>query len=411
MKSIRLRVNGVWREVIAEQDAVLLEVLREDLRLTGAKQSCDRKGQCGACMVVVNGQAVRSCLAKMSDMEGADVITVEGLGTPDNPHLIQQAFVLSGAIQCGFCTPGMIMATKALLDADPNPSVDAITHALRRNLCRCTGYRKIIEAVQLAGRFLRGETTPEAVRPDPARGIMGVSHPRPTAMAKACGTATFTADYRIPGALELAVRRSDVPHARIVSIDPTAAEKMPGVAGVLTAAGVRGTNILKYLVADRPVLCRDKVRYIGDPILAVAADTRQHAEAALAAVQVVLEPLSTVDGPEAAMDPSAAQVHPEIPNLCYDQPQVKGTRRRPCAARRPSSKPASRPRSTTRPRWSPRRPSRTGRKTTPARISSSSWAAASTSTTTSVCCSRRSAGRTCVTSRPSPGVSSGSRST
>jgi aldehyde oxidoreductase len=273
---------------------------------------------------VVNGKAVRACLVKMSDMEGADIITVEGLGTPDNPHLIQQAFVLSGAIQCGFCTPGMIMATKALLDADPNPSEYAISYALRRNLCRCTGYKKIIEAVQLAGRFLRGETSPEVVRPDTAKGIMGVSHPRPSALAKACGTACFTADYRIPGALELAVLRSEVPHARIVSIDAAAAEKMPGVAGVLTAAEVRGTNILKYLVADRPVLCRDKVRYIGDPILAVAADTRPHAEAALAAVKVVLEPLPALTGPEAAMEPGAVQVHADIPNLCYDQPQAKG---------------------------------------------------------------------------------------
>ena len=324
MRKIRLRVNGAWREVLAEPETVLLEVLREDLRLTGAKQSCDRKGQCGACMVVVDGRAVRSCLTKMADMEGADVITVEGLGTPDNPHLIQEAFVLSGAIQCGFCTPGMIMATKALLDADPNPTVDAIKHALRRNLCRCTGYKKIIEAVQLAARFLRGETTPDAVRPDPTKGIMGVSHPRPTSMAKACGTAYFTADYRIPGALELAVLRSEVPHARIVSIDASAAEKMPGVAGLLTAADIRGTGILKYLVADRPVLCRDEVRYIGDPIVAVAADTRPHAEAALAAVKVVLEPLPTLSSPEAAMDPKAVQLHPEIPNLCYDQPQVKG---------------------------------------------------------------------------------------
>ncbi len=324
MKKIRLRVNGAWREVITEDETALLEVLREDLRLTGAKQSCDRKGQCGACMVVVNGKAVRSCLTRMSELEGADVITVEGLGTPDNPHLIQLAFVLSGAIQCGFCTPGMIMATKALLDADANPTTDAIKHALRRNLCRCTGYKKIIEAVQLAGRFLRGETTPEAVQPDPARGIMGVSHPRPTAMAKACGTAYFTADYRIPGALELAVLRSDVPHARIVAIDAAAAEKMPGVAGVLTAADIRGTGILKYLVADRPVLCRDTVRYIGDPIVAVAADTREHAEAALAAVKVTLEPLPTLGGPEAAMESAAVQLHLDIPNLCYDQPQVKG---------------------------------------------------------------------------------------
>jgi aldehyde oxidoreductase len=323
MKKIRLRVNGTWRELIVDAETVLLDLLREDLRLTGAKQSCDRKGQCGACTVVVNRKAVHSCLTRVADLEGADVITVEGLGTPDNPHLIQEAFVLSGAIQCGFCTPGMIMAAKVLLDENPNPTAGDIKQALRRNLCRCTGYKKIIEAVQLAGRFLRGELTPDSVRPQAAKGIMGVSHPRPSSMAKACGTAYFTADYHIKGALELAVLRSSLPHARIVSIDASEAEKMPGVAGVLTAADVKGTNILKYLVADRPVLCRDKVRYIGDPILAVAADTRMNAEAALSKVQVRLESLPVLNDPDAALS-SAVPLHDDIPNLCFEQPQIKG---------------------------------------------------------------------------------------
>jgi aldehyde oxidoreductase len=218
----------------------------------------------------------------------------------------------------------MIMATKALLDTDPNPSIDAIKHALRRNLCRCTGYKKIIEAVHLAGRFLRGETTPQAFRPTPAQGIMGVSHPRPSAMAKACGIAYFTADYAITGALELAVLRGAIPHARIVSIDASQAARMPGVAGVLTAADVKGTNILKYLVADRPVLCKDTVRYIGDPILAVAADTREQAAAALEKVQVTLEPLPTLGNPEAALADAAPRLHAELANLCYEQPQIKG---------------------------------------------------------------------------------------
>ena len=107
MKKVKLKVNGVWYQFIVEPDRVLLDLLREDLRLTGTKQSCDRKGQCGACTVIVNGKAVRSCLQKVAKLDGAEVITVEGLGTPDNPHFIQEAFVLSGAIQCGFCTPGL----------------------------------------------------------------------------------------------------------------------------------------------------------------------------------------------------------------------------------------------------------------------------------------------------------------
>ena len=323
-KNVRIRINGQWREWIIDPKTVLLDLLRNDLRLTGAKQSCDRKGQCGACTVIVNKKAVPSCLTRVGDINGADVITVEGLGTPDNPHLIQEAFVLSGAIQCGFCTPGMIMAAKALLDDNNDPDDAAIIKALRRNLCRCTGYTKIIEAVRLAGRFLRGEITPEAIRPLPGDKAMGTSHPRPSALDKACGTAYFSADYPVQDALELAVWRSQVPHARIVSIDTRAALDMPGVAGVMTADDIQGTNILKYLVADRPVLCKDTVRYIGDPVLAVAADTRQHAEAALAAVKVELDPLPVLDSPETAMAEGAVQLHADIPNLCWEQPQIKG---------------------------------------------------------------------------------------
>ena len=139
MKKVTLKINGRVRQFVIEKDLALIDLLRKDLRLTGAKQSCDRKGQCGACTVIANEKAVRSCLTRVVDMDGAEVITIEGLGTPENPHLIQEAFVLAGAIQCGFCTPGMILAAKALLDKDTNPTVDDIKKALRRNLCRCTG--------------------------------------------------------------------------------------------------------------------------------------------------------------------------------------------------------------------------------------------------------------------------------
>jgi aldehyde oxidoreductase len=157
MARISMKINGVEKQVEVSPETVLLELLRDDLHLTGTKQSCDRKGQCGACTVIVNGKATRSCLKKVVDLEDAEVITVEGLGTPENPHLIQEAYVLTGAIQCGYCTPGMIMATKALLDNNPNPTLDDIKKALAHNLCRCTGYKKIVDAVMLAGKFIRGE--------------------------------------------------------------------------------------------------------------------------------------------------------------------------------------------------------------------------------------------------------------
>lgn len=324
MKQLSLRVNGHLKQVVVDDKMVLLDLLRNTLHLTGTKQSCDRKGQCGACTVVINGKAAKSCLTKVADLEGADVITVEGLGTPDNPHLIQEAFVLAGAIQCGFCTPGMIMAAKALLDKNTDPSTEEIKHAFRSNICRCTGYIKIIDAIKLAGRFLRGEITPSQVRPDPNGPMRGVSHPRPTAMLKACGVAQFGADILIPGAVELAVVRSPRRHAEICGIDCSAAEKMPGVVGVMTAKDIKGTNRLKMFCADRPLLCEDRVRMIGDPVAIVAAETREQALAATAAIVVDYRDLPVLQSPAEALAPGAWQLHEQCPNLILEQPQIKG---------------------------------------------------------------------------------------
>jgi aldehyde oxidoreductase len=325
MKKVTLTVNGIRREVEAGPDLVLLDFLREELGLTGTKQSCDRKGQCGACTVIVDGKAVRSCLRKVADLEGADVITVEGLGTPDNPHLIQEAFVLSGAIQCGYCTPGMIMATKALLDQNPNPDKAAIKKALARNLCRCTGYTKIFDAIRLAGEFLRGENTPEKVRSRLDKNKMiGQSHPRPSAMIKACGLAKFGGDIKMENMLEIAAVHSTEFHAVIKSIDTAAAEKMPGVVGVMTARDVKGTNRLAFIAADQPLLCDDKVRTLGDPVAIVAAGTRQQARAAAAAVRVDYEKLPVMMTPQESMAEGAYQIHPHSPNLCYQQPLIMG---------------------------------------------------------------------------------------
>ncbi len=324
MKKVHLKINGLPKQVVAGPEMVLLDLLRDNLGLTGTKQSCDRKGQCGSCTVIVNGRAVRSCLSKVADLDGAEVITVEGLGTPDNPHLIQEAFVLSGAIQCGFCTPGMIMATKTLLDKNLNPSTDEIKRALRGNLCRCTGYVKIIDAVQLAARFLRGETTPDQVRPDPNGPVMGVSHPRPSSMLKACGVADFSADIMIPGSLEVAAVRSPHPHALIKSIDSSAAKKMPGVQGVMTAKDIKGSNRLNYAIADRPLLCDDRVRSIGDPVAIAVADTREQAVAAAQAVVVDYELLPALLSPKEAMAEGTNRIHSDYANLCYVQPLIKG---------------------------------------------------------------------------------------
>jgi aldehyde oxidoreductase len=324
MKDVTLIVNGVQHQAMVGPDEVLIDFLREDLHLTGTKQSCDRKGQCGTCMVIIGTKAVLSCLQKVVDLQGASVITVEGLGRPEKPHLIQEAFVLSDAIQCGFCTPGLIMSTKALLDHDPKPDVPTIKRMLARNMCRCTGYKKVIDAVELSGRFLRNETTPEECRRNLKGSTIGVSHPRPTAMLKACGVAKFSADVKLENMLELAVVHSTQYHALIKSVDTAIAAKMPGVVGIMTAADIKGTNRIRPFIPDQPVLCEDRVRTLGDPIAAVAAKTREEARAAAAAVKVTYEPLPMIMTPDEALAPGAYQIHKNWPNLLYSQPLVKG---------------------------------------------------------------------------------------
>jgi aldehyde oxidoreductase len=326
MEKITLTINGKKQTVSVSPEMVLIDLLRSDLHLTGTKQSCDRKGQCGACTVIVNGKAVHSCLTRVAKLEGAEVISVEGLGTPENPHFIQEAFVLTGAIQCGFCTPGMIMATKALLDANPDPDDAAIKKALAHQLCRCTGYKKIIEAVRLAGKFIRMETTPEAVRKQIGTNAIGRSHVRPTSMLKACGLAQFNDDIPMPpDTLELAVVRSTCGHGTIKSIDTSAAEKMPGVVGFVRASDIKGTNRLRQVHPDQPVFCEDKVRILGDPILAVAAETREQARAAAAAVKVEYDPLPLQMTPEESLAPGAYVIHAHAPeNICCTQPLIKG---------------------------------------------------------------------------------------
>ena len=324
MKKITFKVNSVPTEVMVDEKTVLIDVLRKGMHLTGAKQSCDRKGQCGACTVIVNKKAVKSCITKMKDLEGADVITVEGLGTPDNPHLIQEAFVLEGAIQCGFCTPGMIMAAKALLDENNNPTVEDIKKAFRRNLCRCTGYNMIIKAVLLAGRFMRGEVTPAELHVKADAPKLGQSHVRPSFYAKACGAAKYTDDFYIEGCLEVAAVRSPHFNAKLISIDSSEAEKMPGVVGVLTAKDVKGNNNVGMAIKEEPIFSTDILPVLGAPIAAVVARTREEARAAAEKVKVEYEILPRLATAAEALAEGAPQVQPGLPNFIYPSVQIKG---------------------------------------------------------------------------------------
>ena len=154
-RAVKFRVNGETVSVDVEPTKTLLDVLREDLFLTGTKRGCD-SGECGACTVLLSGQAVNSCLVLASELDGQDVLTIEGLSKdPRELHPLQKAFIEEGAVQCGFCSTGMIMTAKAILDMNPDPTEDEVKHAIAGNLCRCTGYSKILRAILSAGEELR----------------------------------------------------------------------------------------------------------------------------------------------------------------------------------------------------------------------------------------------------------------
>lgn len=155
-KRLRLKLNGSWREVETRPDRILLDLLREDLGLTGTKKGCE-EGECGACTVIMNGKAVLSCLIPAFKAEGAEILTVEGMARGNSLHPLQQTFWEEGAVQCGYCTPGMLLSAKALLDENPEPSVEDVKIGISGNLCRCTGYAKIVRAIQVAAGKFRKE--------------------------------------------------------------------------------------------------------------------------------------------------------------------------------------------------------------------------------------------------------------
>ncbi|HSH36521.1 (2Fe-2S)-binding protein [Schnuerera sp.] len=153
MKEIQLKVNGKNYSLNIDENMRLIDLLRDKLGLLGTKEGCG-EGECGACTVIMDGETVTSCLVMAFQADGSEILTIEGLGEGERVHPIQQAFIDAGAVQCGFCTPGMIMSAKALLDKNPNPSREEIREGISGNLCRCTGYNKIVDAVELAIKYI-----------------------------------------------------------------------------------------------------------------------------------------------------------------------------------------------------------------------------------------------------------------
>ena len=293
-----LNVNGVSHQVDTDGQT-LLGVLREDLRLTGAKKACDN-GECGSCIVMMNGKPTKSCLLDASRASGRDIITIEGLAPAAKGikagedisvlHPIQQAFLEKGATQCGFCIPGMIMKTATLLQNKPNPSRDEIVKSLSKNLCRCTGYTKILEAVEYAAELINDGRSGVTQGVGDGKAVGG-NVARLDSPATVNGEAMYAGDLQMEGMLHAKLLRSTQHHARIISIDTSEAEAMPGVECVVTADDIPGTPFLPNCQPQVYVFPTDRIRFKGEALAGVAATSEAIAEEALKRIKVVVEEL------------------------------------------------------------------------------------------------------------------------
>ena len=338
-----LVINGVTRNILVNENETLATFLRERLLLTGCKIGCG-EGHCGACNVIVDGKVTRSCVVKMGRVkDGANITTIEGIGTISDMHPLQVAWMAHGCAQCGFCSPGFIMSAKVLLDNNNAPTREEVRDWFQknRNLCRCTGYKPLVDAVMDAARVYRGEITKEDLIFKPTGdSIVGTKYIRPSAAQKVTGTWDFGADdaLKMPeGTLRLALVQAKVSHALLKGVDTSEAEKMPGVEKIITAKDIiaaGGKNRINGLVMlplnnkcdgwDRPVLCDEKIFQFGDAIAIVAADTEAHARAAADAVKVEIEELPAYMNAMDAIAEDAIEIHPGVPNAYYETNCIKG---------------------------------------------------------------------------------------
>ena len=309
-RSITFSVNGFDCRVVSPGSFTLLAYLRDNLGLMGSKNGCNQ-GHCGSCTVIVDGKAKRACTVKISGLQGSRVETIESLPVEGNLHPLQDAFMLEGAVQCGFCTPGMIMAARALLDNNPNPTNEEIKHALRFNLCRCTGYAAIIRAVQLAARIMRGEDDLSGVtEPNIKDTGIGSSPMKKDARVKVTGAPLFAADLKFDDMISGKLLLSEYPSAKIKKIDTEKAKTLPGVIAVLLAKDIPGRNSFGLLNPHQPVLAGDRVRYTGEPVALVLAESEAVAENALQQIKIEYEPLPAVFSADEGLKEGAFVLHP-----------------------------------------------------------------------------------------------------
>lgn len=311
MQKITFYINN--KEVTVETDTnkKLLQYLRDDLGLIGTKNGCGT-GHCGTCTVLIDGQPKKSCITKLSQCANKRIETIESMGQEGHLHPLQQSFIDEGAVQCGFCTPGMLLVSKALLDSNPHPTEEEMRYALRNNICRCTGYGAIFRAIKKAAIIMNGSYTEE--KEDTSKGYIGVNVAKKDAVSKVLGAKVFADDYYEDDCLYGQVLFTEHAHAKIVSIDISKAEALEGVVKVATAKDVPGRNKFGLFVPQQPVLCDKEVKYFGDVVACVYAKTRKIAFEASKLIEVVYEPLEVLLDPEVNVMEGAQLIHEDTEN-------------------------------------------------------------------------------------------------
>ena len=289
---IKFSLNGSEASYDGDPKISLLKYLRETVGIVSVKNGCSGEATCGACLVEMNAKPALSCITPMEKVNGTSLVTIEGF--PENlRETLGRAFVAKGAVQCGFCTPGFLSRAKILLETNPQPSRRDIIHAFRFNLCRCTGYIKIIDAIELAAEHIRKNLELRLS----STGRVGSSQPKYDAYNKAIGHSEFVDDIRIDGMLHGALKFSDQPRARVLKIDVSAAEKIEGVVRVFTANDIPGDRTIGVIHQDWPVMIAagETTRYIGDVLAGVVAKNDEIARQAAAAISLeyeIQEPLT-----------------------------------------------------------------------------------------------------------------------
>ncbi len=306
---MQFTLNGNKKEYTGDPELPLLTYLREHERIISPKDGCAPQAACGSCTVELNGKSVLSCVIPMKKVKGGDVITIEGIDEY-RQRVFANAFVEKSGVQCGFCIPGIVMQAKVLIDKNSSPTRSEVEYAINPNLCRCTGYKKIVDSILYAADAIKDL---KEIPIPKTNGKVGKRHPKYDAANLVLGKSPFLADMQLDGMVYGALKFSDYPRAKVLSINIKNAEKLAGVLKVFTAKDIPGNRYSGLIISDWPLMIDvgEETRYVGDVIAGVVAETEKIAREAVKLIEIEYEVLNPLTDPEKALDSDVNKIHPK----------------------------------------------------------------------------------------------------